>query len=151
MKHLTKGILTTVGLLWPMVTYAGEREDKYTLLQIGGIGGMIAGVGLYVLLMLLTAVFVRTKKLAVAAGVFCWVLLAYTQFLSVRTLRLAAGLLQTTSAVPTLAPLPGYLLAALVSIALFALAVLVVARRIWKERHRPRRPPGFGEASSEYR
>ncbi|MBX0291491.1 hypothetical protein K3G63_13660 [Hymenobacter sp. HSC-4F20] len=136
MKKLVRSLLRGGALLGPLVAQAGEREEKYTVLLVGGVGGIVAGAVLYALFMGLAAYYLRRKALVIATFGFCLLVLARMQYLSFRTLRLAAGLRQSAAPIPTPAPLSPGLQWALGGVVVFAVVVLVLAGRLWQKRYR---------------
>ncbi|WP_139925403.1 hypothetical protein [Hymenobacter sp. DG01] len=135
MKKLMRGTLLGGGLFLPLLVHAGEQEEKYVFLLVGGLGGVLVGAGLYGILMVLAAMFVRQRGVVRAAFGLCVAFLAYMQFTSFRILRVAVGLGQQLGLAPAAIPLNGVLGAGLLLMAVFGLVVLRLALRLWRGRH----------------
>lgn len=119
-------------LLWPLLAYANDREVKYTLLLIGGIGGILVGAGLYALLMFLAAAFLRHQALLVGAMVGCVAIFVFSEYTSVQTLRVALGLRESPTATPVAFTLWWQL--GVVLLVGFGGAVLRYSLRLWQKR-----------------
>ncbi|QJX46415.1 hypothetical protein HMJ29_05480 [Hymenobacter taeanensis] len=137
MNKLTRGMVVGAGLLWPALAYAGEREEKYTLLLAGGIGGLLVGALLYTLLMLLAAVYLKHKLAVTAAFAVCVLLYLDMEYLSFQTLRVALGLMRTPTGNPGPVPLTFWLLLLPVGALAVGLLVFRIALRLWRKRQRP--------------
>lgn len=136
MKRLLAGSVLSTLLLWPLLAYANDREVKYTLLLIGGIGGIVVGAGLYALLMLLAAAFLRRKALLVGAMVGCVAIFVFSEYTSVQTLRVALGLRESPAAAPGPVAFTFWWQLGLVLLLGFGWAVFRYALRLWQKRRR---------------
>lgn len=144
MKKLMRGTLLGAGVCWPLLTYAGEQEEKYVFLLVGGLGGVLVGAGLYGILMVLAAMFVRRRGVVLAAFGVCVAFLAYMQLTSFRILRVAGGLGQQLKLVPAALPLDAVLVAGLLLVVVFGLAVFRLALQMWQRREAQRRRQNGG-------
>ncbi|RPD49637.1 hypothetical protein DNI29_02220 [Hymenobacter sediminis] len=144
MKKLMRGTLLGAGLCLPMLAYAGEQEEKYVFLLVGGLGGVLVGAGLYGILMVLAAMFVRRRGVVLTAFGLCVAFLAYMQFTSFRILRVAVGLGQRLGLAPVAFPLDVVLVVGLLLMVVFGLVVFRLALRMWKRRHAQRRRQAEG-------
>jgi hypothetical protein len=145
MKKLTRAIAVGTGLLWPALAYAGEREEKYTLLLVGGIVGILAAALLYTLLMLLAAIYLKHKTVVTAVFSVCVLLYLRMEYLSFQTLRVALNLMRTPTGNPGPVPLTPQLLLIPVGVLGVGLLVFRIALRLWKKRNRPRIKAPDGE------
>jgi TRAP-type C4-dicarboxylate transport system permease small subunit len=140
MKRLVQRTLLSGLLLWPGLALADDREVKYTLLLIGGAGGILVGAGLYAALMILAAANIRHKALLSAAFVVCVGIFVFSQYTSIQTLRVALGLWQSPGAGPR--PV-GFTLWWWLGVVLqvgFGVAVFRFSLRLWQKRRRQRGP-----------
>ncbi|TGE09730.1 DUF4381 domain-containing protein [Hymenobacter fodinae] len=151
MKKLTIGMVVGAGLLWPALAYAGEREEKYTLLLAGGIGGLLVAALLYTLLMLLASIYLRHKAVVTATFILCTLLYLRMEYLSFQTLRIALGLMRTPSGNPGPVPLTPWLLLISGGVVAVGLLVFSIAIRLWKKRNRPRVKAPDGEVQDVHR
>lgn len=139
MKKLMRATLLGAGLCWPLLAHAGEQEEKYVFLLVGGLGGVLVGAGLYGILMVLAAMFVRQRGVVLAAFGLCVAFLGYMQLTSFRILRIAVGLGQRLGLAPAALPLDAALAVGLLLIAGFGVVVFRLALRMWQRRHAQRR------------
>jgi hypothetical protein len=145
MKRLVSGLVGASGLLWPVLAYAGEREEKYILLLVGGIIGMLVGAGIYALLLVLAAAFLKRKALVAAVFILCVVIYLRMEYLSFQTLRVALNLVHTQELKPKPIALGPGLQVLLIGILVFAVVIFWVAARLWTKRNRPRIKAPDGE------
>ncbi|GAB2772767.1 Zn-dependent protease with chaperone function [Hymenobacter luteus] len=139
MKKLVRGALLGAGLCWPLLAYAGEQEDKYVFLLVGGVGGMLVGVGLYGLLMVLVALFVRPRAVVWTAFALGGTFLVYMQYTSLQILGAAARLGQRLEQAPAAGTVAVLLKAGGVVMLLFGVLIFRVAFRLWQRREARRK------------
>jgi hypothetical protein len=151
MNKLTRGIAISAGVLWPALAYAGEREEKYTLLLAGGIGGLLVAAVLYTLLMLLASIYLKHKTAVTATFILCVLLYLRMEYLSFQTLRIALGLMRTPSGNPGPVPLTPWLVLIPMAVLAVGLLVLRIAVRLWQKRRRPRVKAPDGEVQDVHR
>ncbi|TGD81639.1 hypothetical protein [Hymenobacter wooponensis] len=151
MKKLIRGMAVGAGLLWPALAYAGEREEKYTLLLVGGIGGLLVAALLYTLLMLLASIYVKNKTAITTSFILCVLLYLRMEYLSFQTLRVALGLMRTPTGNPGPVPLTPLLLVIPVAVLGVGLLVFRIAMRLWRKRNRPRIKAPDGEVQDVHR
>jgi hypothetical protein len=133
-NSLLRGILLGGGLSGPLLAQAGEKDVKASFLLVGGIGGILIGAGLYALLLVLEAVFVRRRVVLVALFALTAGLFGYIQYWSFYFLAIATRFLRTHQMRYEFGELTGLLQWALAGISAWGLAVLAVALRIWLRR-----------------
>ncbi|TGE27440.1 hypothetical protein [Hymenobacter metallicola] len=137
MKLLLRAVLLMlVGGCWPVLAYAGEKDVKATFLLVGGLGGLLIGAGLYALLLVLAAVFVRPRLVLAAVLALCTGLFGYIQYWSFYFLAIATRFLRTHQMRYEFGELPPLLQWGLGGVVLWGLLVLVVALRMWQSQQR---------------
>lgn len=142
MKKLWRGALLGVGLCWPVAALAAhQQEEKYVFLLVGGVGGMLVGAGLYGLLMVLAALFVRPRAGVVAAFALCVAFMGYMQYTSLQILGAAVRLGQQLGRVPAAATVTVLLNAGGGIMVLFGVFIFRVALRLWRRRAAGRQEP----------
>lgn len=147
MKRLVHGILLGGLLLWPGLALADDREVKYTLLLIGGAGGILVGAGLYAALMILAAANIRPKALLSAAFAVCVGIFVFSQYTSIQTLRVALGLWQSPAAGPRPVALTVWGWLGVVLLVGFGVAIFRFSLRLWQKRRRQRGPGSASRTS----
>ncbi|UPL48749.1 hypothetical protein [Hymenobacter sublimis] len=138
MKKLMRGVLAGSCLLWPVLAVAGEREEKYAFLLTGGVGGVAIGLGMYAFFMILVAALYRRKQVVAGLFALCTIIFLYLEYWSFRLLTFSVNFLQTKQVQPASGHWPVVLKWGLAGVLVLAVAIFVLACRMWRKWHPPR-------------